>query len=573
MAVSISISITQNSQSVANNTSNVTVEVYAKWTNGSYNHLEKAGTLIVDGTTYYFASPFNINNTTSGTTRLFTKTLNVAHGSNGAKTLSCSASYTSGVSSGTVTASASKTLTTIPRASTLSASSGTLGTAQTLTVTKKASSFTHTITWKCGSVSGTIVTKSSDTSISWKPGLDLAEQNTAGTTVSVTLTITTYNGSTPVGSASKTISCAIPAALKPSCAVAVSDPTGYADKYGGYIKGKSKIKVTVTPTLSYDSPIASYSVTANGDKYTTASFTTGVVKSNGTLVISATVKDNRGRSGSASQNIEALAYWNPAISSLSVHRCNADGSTNEQGEYVKVVFSSSVASLGNQNSAVYTLKYKKTTDSSYTPVSLSDYSGKYTVSNASHIFEAESGSSYDVSVSVKDDFSTTTKNTSASTAFTLLHFSSGGTGVGIGKVAESERLLDIGIPVRFREGFATNVLWSGAWYMTAGHTAQLSELVSKQPTGIVLVFSAYSDGEAKDIHFSCHYIPKHMVSNHSSVGYNCPLSTADFSFVGTKLLFIANTHITGHECNNQTGTNNGITYANNHWVLRYVIGV
>lgn len=573
MGVSISIAIYQNSQSVANNTSNVTVDVLASWTNGSWNHLNKAGQLVIDGTTYKFSSPFNANNTTSGTMRLFSKTLNVAHSSNGTKTLSCSASYTSGVSSGTVTASASKTLTTIPRASTLSVSNGTLGTAQTLTVTKKVSSFTHTITYKCGAVSGTIVSKSSDTSISWKPDLSLAEQNTEGTTVSVTITMTTYNGSTSVGSSSKTISCAIPDSLKPSCTVSVSDSMGYADKYGGYVMGKSKIKVTVTPALSYKSPIASYSVSADGDKYTTASFTTGLVKSNGTLTISATVKDKRGRSGSASKSIESIAYWNPGISALSVHRCNADGSTNEQGDYVKAVFSASVASLGSKNSATYTLKYKKTTDSSYTPVSLSAYSGQYTVSNASYIFAADSGSSYDVSISVKDDFSTSTKNTSASTAFTLLHFSSGGTGIGIGKVAESERLLDIGIPVRFREGLLNNVLWSGAWYMTAGHTAQLSETISKQPSGIVLVFSAYSDGEAKDLHFSCQYIPKAMVSKHSSVGYNCPLSTADFSYIGTKLLFIADTHITGHEANNQTGTNNGVTFANNHWVLRYIIGV
>jgi hypothetical protein len=147
LAVSISISITQNSQSVANNTSNVTVQVTAKWTYGSFNKLDKPGSLVIDGKSYVFASPFNVNQTTSGTQRLFSKTLDVAHGSNGAKTLSCSASYTSGVSSGTVTASDSKTLTTIPRGSSLTAGNGTLGTAQTLTVTKQASSFAHTITW------------------------------------------------------------------------------------------------------------------------------------------------------------------------------------------------------------------------------------------------------------------------------------------------------------------------------------------------------------------------------------------------------------------------------------------
>lgn len=659
MSVSISISITQNSQSVANNTSNVTVQVTAKWTYGSYNHLEKPGKLVIDGTSYVFVSPFNINNTTSGTSLLYSKTLNIAHGSNGAKTLSCSASYTSGVSSGTVTASASKTLTTIPRASTLSASNGTLGTAQTLTVTKKASSFTHTITYKCGSVSGTIASKSSDTSISWKPDLSLAEQNTAGTTVSVTLTITTYNGSTSVGSASKTISCAIPDSLKPSCSVSVEDPTGYDWAYGAYVKGRSKLKVTVTPTLSYKSPIASYSVSANGGKYTTASFTTGVLKSSGNLTVSATVKDKRGRSASASTSVTAIDYDAPSISKLTVHRCKADGTANDQGEYVKVVFSASVSPLNNYNSANYTLEYKKTTESEYTPVALDDLRKQYAVTDYSYIFPAETGSSYNVKVSVADDLDSDAKTTSASTASTLMHWLASGLGMAIGKIAELTNVFDIGFQTRFMGGilhpvlepdtdlneirtpntyvgadvsrnnyancpltsgtftlevvgmgeagqvkqkvtychktnaraweriyyaeswgnwicvsdFKGQLLWSGGYYMTSSQSFELPEPVSKQKSGIVLVFSAYADGEAKNNDFVSKYIPKLLISTHASVGHVCPLSTADFSYVGSKMVYISDTRVTGHDFNSLQGTKNGVTFDNKHWVLRYVIGV
>ena len=139
MAVSISISIAQNSQSIENNKSNVTVKVTASWTNGSYNAVvdasgtpEANGWLKVDGTTYRFNSTFNTGKTSSGSQVIFTKTTDITHDSDGKKTLSCSASFTTGVSSGTVTASASKALTTIPRKSTLSVSNGTLGTSQTI---------------------------------------------------------------------------------------------------------------------------------------------------------------------------------------------------------------------------------------------------------------------------------------------------------------------------------------------------------------------------------------------------------------------------------------------------------
>ena len=115
MAVSISLSITQNSQKIADNQSNVTVKVTAKWTGGSHNKVVAAdgtpqakGTVKIDGTSYSFASTFNDSQTTTGSKVVFSKTLNITHASDGKKTLSCSASYSTGVSSGTVTTSTSK---------------------------------------------------------------------------------------------------------------------------------------------------------------------------------------------------------------------------------------------------------------------------------------------------------------------------------------------------------------------------------------------------------------------------------------------------------------------------------
>ena len=245
MAVSLILAYNVNSQNVANNTSNVTVHVSVQWTYGSYNKNGKSGWLSIDGTTYNFTSSFNTGQTTSGTQTLFSKTVNVSHNSDGTKKLECAASFVSGVSSGTIAASFVRELPTIPRKSELTVSNGTLGKAQTLTVERKATSFTHTITYKCGSASGTIVEKSSNESVSWTPPAALAKQNTTGTSVSVTLTITTYSGSTTVGSDSKTITCGIPYA--PSVSIDVSDATGYSKTYGygKYIQGLSKIKVVV----------------------------------------------------------------------------------------------------------------------------------------------------------------------------------------------------------------------------------------------------------------------------------------------------------------------------------------
>lgn len=688
MAVSLSIAITQNSQNISNNTSNVTVKVNIKWTYESFNRTEKSGYLIIDGTKYTFTSTFNEDQSTSGSQTIFSKTVNVPHNSNGTKTLSTSASFTSGVSSGTVTATASKVLTTIPRKSTLTASNGTLGATQTLTVTRQSSDFTHTITYKCGTASGTIVTKSSDTNISWTPPLTLSSQNTAGTSVSITFTITTFNHSTgaTIGTNTKTITCTIPASVKPSCSLAVTDSMGYEGIYGNPIKGLSKFKVVVTPTLAHGSPIAAYSVYANGATYTSSSFTSGVLRSSGALSVSATVKDKRGRTGTATVSKTVLSYTEPVISILTVHRCDEDGTENEQGEFVKVNFTATVTALNNKNTAVYTLHYKKSTDTEFTEVGLDELEDNYSI-NSSYIFPADTSNSYDVEFTAADNFKTTKRVTSASTGFALIHHRADGTGLGLGKLGEVENGLDVGLDAVFRnpvygkvmgldklpeipEGSDVNdyletgcwavygnakaekitnlpvkragrlevvsstgegirvtewsyirqrftpynaenpvwerditrsdtnvwtysewyrstlsksmsdllyagqkVLWSGGYYMTAGHTIKLSEKISEQNQGVVLVFSALTDGAVGDYWWHHFFIPKYVVKDSPGSGHCFTMTAGNFSIVAMKYLLIKDAEITGHDNNNLTGTASGITFNNARFVLRYVLGV
>lgn len=452
-----------SSQSVTNNTSTVTwtLKLVATSSGKISSSASKSWSVKVNGVSYSGTNTVGISNNSTKT--LASGTTVISHNSDGTKSFDYSFSQQfsitfSGSTIGTISGSGSGTLNTIPRKSTLAASNGTLGTAQTLTVTRQSSSFTHTITYKCGSASGTVCTKSSTTSISWTPPLTLASQNTTGTSVSITFTITTYNGNTSIGSNTKTISCSIPASVKPSCAISVTDPTGHADTYGAYIKGVSKFNVVVTPTTSYGSAIASYKTAANGSTYTAASFTTGVLKSSGTLTVSATVTDKRGRSGSASNSLTVLDYSAPTISKLTVKRCDEDGTENNQGEYVLVKFSGTVTALNSKNSATYTLEYKKTSDTEYTTVALTDYNNNYSVTDGTYIFAADGGSSYNVRLILTDNFGSDPKSTSASTAFTLLHWLASGLGMAIGKIAELEGVLDIGFKTKFTGGIQNEVL-------------------------------------------------------------------------------------------------------------------
>ena len=120
------------------------------------------------------------------------------------------------------------------------------------------------------------------------------------------------------------------------------------------------------------------------------------------------------------------------------------------------------------------------------------------------------------------------------------------------------------------------LLWGGdltsGMYMTEGHTATLTEAVSAQPHGIVLVFCAYNGTSDTNYSWQCFFVPKQLVSLSTS-GHTFTLGRGKFTYTGTKYLYINDTSISGHADNSLTGTSNGITYTNNKFVLRYVIGV
>lgn len=117
-------------------------------------------------------------------------------------------------------------------------------------------------------------------------------------------------------------------------------------------------------------------------------------------------------------------------------------------------------------------------------------------------------------------------------------------------------------------------LWSGAFFMNGNQTITLSEKISEQVNGIVLVFSEYNNGSAQDYNFSCHFVPKEFVSLWPDYGSSFFLNNSKLGLVGSKYLYIKDDEISGNAANEETGTGtSGIKYTNNRFVLREVIGV
>lgn len=121
------------------------------------------------------------------------------------------------------------------------------------------------------------------------------------------------------------------------------------------------------------------------------------------------------------------------------------------------------------------------------------------------------------------------------------------------------------------------MLWGGnlssGVFVNASQTVNLSEPVSVQRHGIILVFCAYNSASDTNYGYQSFFVPKNLISATYGTAHTFDLVRGKFQYVGTKTLYINDTNITGHSGNEETGQYSGITYANNRFVLRYVIGV
>ena len=497
------LSVTENNTSVNNNTS------YLSWklvlapieTSWNWNHQNTPAvsySVTINGTTY---SGTVMSYDGYSTVTVDSGTMTVAHNDDGSKSINYSFSVTStnyNYLPGSASASGSMALTYIARASQPSCITwpehtqnvGEFGDEISIHMNRKSSSFTHTVRYQFGSLSGTIATGVT-TGTTWVIPLSFMSLIPTSTSGSGTIYVDTYNGASKVGTKWCGFTAKVPASVKPTCSIQVLDATNIKDTYGNLVKGLSRLYVKTTGTQAYSSPIASYNVSANGVRYTAAEITTGYLGSSGTITVKATVTDSRGRvSAQASASFPVLDYAKPVVSALAVRRCNADGTLNNRGEYVKATFSAAIAALNNKNGAAYKLRYKKTSeaDSAWKTVSLTSYTNKYTVTGAEYVFAADSGSAYNVELIATDNFYTDTYSTTASTAFTLVHYNTKGDGLSFGEVDDESGTITNALALKQKGN--RYAYQAGAFNGDKGYTAlaviSIKELNANAPITFVL---------------------------------------------------------------------------------------
>ena len=446
-----------DSQSEANNTSTVTAKVQLVSTGSSYtinSTASKSGSLTINGTKYTFT--FTASLSGNQTKTLYTKTVTVTHGSDGTKTCSFSATCginvtLSGTYYGDVTASGSGVFNTIARASTISSVTASVSVdgsnTCTVSISRKSSSFTHTVVFSIGSYSKSTTGVGTSTSYaiptSWLNAIPNATSGTAK------VTVTTYSGSTKIGSAvSANFTITVPATVVPTIsAVTLTEAeAGLAAQFGGYVQNKSKIAVKITAAGAYSSTIKTYKTTIQGANFTAASFTSGVLTKSGTSTVTVTVTDSRGRTASESRSITVNAYAAPKITSFQGFRCLANGTENYEGTYLNAAVNFAISSVGSKNTASYTVEYKLKSATTWTTMtSGSVYALNQSIISASGFMSLDS--SYNVRLTVKDYFATVRSTFEIPTAFTLIDFNASGKGVAFGKVSELADGMEIDLPM------------------------------------------------------------------------------------------------------------------------------
>lgn len=462
------MTITQNKRDASTNQSNVTVRMYAQSDSSSYGayNLDASGNtvkMIVNGK-QVVNKTMAMDFRNKATVQLASWTGAISHGSDGSKKLDCSGSFSisgsSYLSGGSI--SCSIQLESIPRATrpTLSSYSVTLGNAVTINISPAVSSWTHNIYYRIGTGSWTRFATGVKANYSWTVPLNIANSYPSSTNGTITIGLNTYNGSVQIGGTQTVnLDISIPASIAPSVSsVSVAETTGGLSTYG-YVQYKSKLKIVASVSGSYSSSIKSYNYYIGSQSYSSLgnTYTMGEeVRDNGNVTVTVEVTDSRGRTAKNTASISVLPYSIPQIWQMDCTRCgDASGSYNTNGGFLKVTMGFSIAALNNKNGASYKLEYSLLGANSWSTLtsgSTYNYSDSYVSSSAI----LNSANSYNIRLTVSDNFTNTVFVRDVGTVTTLMSYIVKKFAFAIGKAAEVANIFDVALETIFRKKVTMN---------------------------------------------------------------------------------------------------------------------
>ena len=601
----------QDSQSIANNNSVVGWHLQLVTTGGSISSsASKSWNVTVNGSNYSGTCTIGIG--TNSTKTLASGSTTIAHNADGTKSFSFSFSLQfdinySGVGwIGTKSGSGSGTLSTIPRTSSVSSTNANIGENITISINRASSSFTHTLTYSFGNLSGTIASKTSSTSVSWTLPTSFYAQIPNSRSSWGRIICDTYSGSTKIGSSECRFDVYVKESTnKPGISATVVDVNDTTKALTGdenkLIKYYSKVKFSITSSPKNNAGTKSININYNGKNFTggsgnswtdyfsdvvsgsyrcsvtdTRDFTTSVDISktliNYVKITCAMTVSNPTASGECTLTISGN-YFNGSFGStnntLTVqYKQNGGNWTNATATLSGNTYKATVKLTGLDYTQTYTFQAKATDK-------LANATTAEKRVKSTPIFDWGSDDfHFHVPVTINGNDKAIKMGTGETDVY--LHNTRSGRYL---QLKDDGNLRYHDSLVYHNGNHGCKCLAQGAWYMNGGQSIGLSDTIWNQSHGIVLVFSAYNPSSGQTYQFDWHtyFVPKSFYTDReSSEGYvliTTFLTNPTLTNIGTKHLRVYNNKITGDDRNTQSGSGSGISFKNNEWVLRYVYGI
>lgn len=368
--------VTEQDVNISSNTSKVKVEVYLGATSYSRavrGNITATHTVTIDGTNYTFTTgAYTIEKNTN---ILLGSVISnpIPHNADGSKNISVSANspdlaQASGYGPYSGSASGTVTLTTIPRASSVTCADGNIGSSTTININRASSNFKHTLRYSFGSLTGTIVEKTSEVSYGWNIPTSFYTQIPNNSIGQGGIYCDTYDGNNLIG----TTMCYFRAFVinsNPTITATIVDTNETTKALTGdenkLIKYFSNAKVTITATAKNSATIKSQKVTCGDGKSSTSLTSTLNEVESGTFNLTCT--DSRGLVGTNTVTKAMIDYIKLAITSLTIARQSSTSNTvniNLKGNY----FNNTFGSVRNALTLKWRYRLKNGTWSGYTTI-------------------------------------------------------------------------------------------------------------------------------------------------------------------------------------------------------------
>lgn len=362
----IHLTLTEESTNTANNTSVVS---YKFWiSNGSNNRftdnswswsISIGGQTIAINNFNFYVYPYNVTQT------IKEGQITVTHNSDGSLNMPYNVSVPNVKSSNkygppAMALSGTWALTTIPRASGVSCSTANIGTAPTITISSASSSFTHKLTYTFGSLSGTIVERTSATVYTdWVLPTEFYSQIGSATSGVGTIYCYTYNGSTLIGTSSCQFTAKVNGSINsPTITATITDNNSVTRALTGdssvLVRYYSTAYVSMTATAQNGATLTRQSITNGNTTYTTTPATFANVES-GVFSLSAT--DSRGFTTTVGRNLETAGKFVSYVRlTCNMENTRPDASGNMDVRCIGNFFNGSFGAVENTITVQYRYK-------------------------------------------------------------------------------------------------------------------------------------------------------------------------------------------------------------------------